>query len=50
MSGRELLDTTTYVNTSGCCVSIATQQPDYGTGIYQMLGTAYRVAPDDGQI
>ena len=39
-------------NTSGCCVAIATQQPDVSayTGIYQMRCTAYKVAPDDGLI
>ena len=39
---------------SGCCVAIATQQPDVSTymytGIYQMRCTAYKVAPDDGLI
>ena len=37
---------------SGCCVAIATQQPDVWayTGIYQMRYTAYKPAPDDGQI
>ena len=36
-------------HTSGCCVAIATQQPDVSayTGIYQMRCTAYKVAPDD---
>ena len=31
-------------HTSGCCVAIATQQPDVSayTGIYQMLCTAYK--------
>ena len=39
-------------HTSGCCVAIATQQPDLSayTGIYQMRCTAYKVAPDDGLI
>ena len=39
-------------HTSGCCVSIATQQPDISayTGIYQMRCTAYKVTPDDGLI
>ena len=37
-------------HTSGCCVAIVTQQPDYGIGIYQMRCTAYKVAPDDGLI
>ena len=39
-------------HTSGCCVAIATQQPDVSTytGIYQMRCTAYKVAPDDGLI
>ena len=39
-------------HTSGCCVAIATQQPDVPayTGIYQMRCTAYKVAPDDGLI
>ena len=31
-------------HTSGCCVAVATQQPD---GIYQMRCTAYKFAPDD---
>ena len=37
---------------SGCCVAIATQQPDVPayTGVYQMRCTAYKVAPDDGLI
>ena len=37
-------------HTSGCCMAIATQQPDLSTytGIYQMRCTAYKVAPDDG--
>ena len=41
-----------YAETSGCCVAIATQQPDLSayTGIYQMRCTAYKVAPDDGLI
>ena len=46
-----LLDVSDY--TSGCCVAIATQQPDVWyrhTGIYQMRCTAYKVAPDDGLI
>ena len=30
-------------HTSGCCVAIATQQPDYGTGMYQMRCTAYKL-------
>ena len=33
---------------AGCCVTIAIQQPAYGTGIYQMRCRAYEVAPDDG--
>ena len=39
-------------HTSGCCVVIATQQPDLSayTSIYQMQSTAYKVAPDDGLI
>ena len=39
-------------HTSGYCVAIGTQQPDVSTytGIYQMRCTAYKVAPDDGQI
>ena len=44
-----------YADTSGCCVTIATQQPDVWhrhvpayTDIYQMRRTAYKVAPDDG--
>ena len=39
-------------HTSGCCVAIATQQPDVlpYTGIYQMRCTAYKVAHDDGLI
>ena len=41
-----------YVDTSGCCMAIATQQPDVSayTGLYQMRCTAYKVAPDDRQI
>ena len=41
-----------YAGTSGCCVAIATQQPDVSayTGIYQRRCTAYKVAPDDGLI
>ena len=37
-------------HTSGCCVAIATQQPEVPayTAIYQMRCTAYKVAPDDG--
>ena len=36
--------------TFGCCVAIATQQPNVSeyTGVYQMRCTAYKVAPDDG--
>ena len=39
-------------DTSGCCVAIATQQPDVltYTGIYQILCTVHKVAPDDGLI
>jgi hypothetical protein len=39
-------------HTSGCCVAIATQQPDVSayTGIYQMSCTAYKSCPDDGLI
>ena len=39
-------------HTSGCCVTVATRQPDVSayTGIYQMRCTAYKVAPDDGLI
>ena len=39
-------------HTSGCCVAIATQQPDVSTytGIYQTRCTAYKVAPEDGLI
>ena len=39
-------------HTSGCCVAIATQQPDVPayTDIYQMRCTAYKVAPEDGLI
>ena len=39
-------------HTSGCCVAIATQQPDVPayTGIYQMRCAAYKVAPDGGLI
>ena len=39
-------------HTSGCCVVIATQQPQVSayTGIYQMRCVAYNVAPDDGPI
>ena len=41
-----------YYHTSGCCVAIATQQPDVltYTGIYQMWCTAYKVALEDGLI
>ena len=41
-----------WYHTSGCCVAIATKQPDVlaHTGIYQMRCTAYKVAPDDGLI
>ena len=49
-----------YTDTSGCCVVMATQQPDVlcdyshttarRTGIYQMRCTAYKVSPDDGLI
>ena len=36
-----------YVDTSGCCVAIAT----YATGIYQIRHTAYKkIAPEDGLI
>ena len=37
---------------SGCCVAIATQQPDVSayTGIHQMRCTAYKVAPEDGLV
>ena len=35
-----------YAGTSGCCVAIATQQPD----VYQMRYTAYKAALEDGQI
>ena len=37
-------------HTSGCSVTIATQQPDVPayTGIYQMRCTAYKVDPEDG--
>ena len=39
-------------HTSGCCMAIATQQPDVlaYTGIYQMRTTAYKIAPEDGLI
>ena len=39
-------------HTSGCCVAIATQQPDVPafTGIYQTRCTAYKIVPDDGII
>ena len=39
-------------HTSGCCVAIATKQPDVSphTGIYQIQYTAYKVAPEDGLI
>ena len=40
-------------HSSGCCVAIATQQPDVSayTDIYQMQCTAYkRFAPEDGLI
>ena len=41
-----------YADASGCCVAIATKQPDVSayTGIYQMRFTAYKFAPDDGLI
>ena len=41
-----------YADTSDCCVTIATQQPDVSayTGIYQMRCTAYKFSPDDGLI
>ena len=39
-------------HTCGCCVDIATKQPDVSSyiGIYQMRRTAYKVAPDGGLI
>ena len=45
-----LLNEITNPDTPGCCVTIATQQPDVSTytGIYQMRCTAYKVAPEDG--
>ena len=49
---RTILVHLVYADTSGCCVAIATQQPDVPacTSIYQMRCTAYKVAPDDGLI
>ena len=46
------LNKITKLQSTGCCVTIATQQPDVSayTGIYQMRCTAYKVAPDDGLI
>ena len=38
-----------YADTSGCCVSIATQQPDVWYRHIPVC-TAYKVAPDDGLI
>ena len=29
-----------YADMSGCCLTIATQQPDYGTGIYRHIPNA----------
>ena len=39
-------------HTSGCCLAIATHQPDVSayTGIYQMRCTVYKVPPEDGLI
>ena len=39
-------------HTSGCCVAIATQQPDVSayTGIHQIRCRAYKIAPEDGLI
>ena len=40
-----------YADPSGCCVAIATQQPDVSAykGIYQIRHTAYKkIAPEDG--
>ena len=37
-------------HTYGCCVAIATQQPDVWYRHIQMRCTAYKVAPDDGLI
>ena len=49
----KLMSYLVYADTSGCCVPIATQQPDVSayTGIYQMRCTAYKkIAPEDGLI